>query len=98
MHFIQVDSNTFYGQDKRIGPAFIPGQGRGRYIFHRGTSVANPHGINIVQNKWYTVKVQVCGSSIMMKIWPQGDNEYPAWDMVTTDTSIPKRDRRFSGK
>lgn len=90
MHFIQVDSNNFYmarinASDQHL---YLDKVVAGTSSIG-GTSVANPHGINIVQNKWYTVKVQVCGSSIMMKIWPQGDNEYPAWDMVTTDTSIP---------
>jgi len=90
MHFIQVDSNNFYmarinASDKHL---YLDKVVAGTSSIG-GTSVANPHGINIVQDKWYTIKVQVCGSSIMMKIWPQGDNEYPAWDMVTTDASIP---------
>ncbi len=90
MHFIQVDSNNFYmarinASDQHL---YLDKVVAGTSSIG-GTSVANPHGINIVQNKWYTVKVQVCGSSIMMKVWPQGDNEYPAWDLVTTDTSIP---------
>ena len=89
MHFIQVDGSNFYmarinASDKHLyldkvvaGTASIG-----------GTSVANPHGINIKQDTWYTVKVQVCGSSIMMKVWPKGDNEYPVWDMSVTDSSI----------
>jgi hypothetical protein len=90
MHFIQVDSNNFYmarinASDKHL---YLDKVVAGTSSIG-GTSVADPHGINIVQDKWYTIKVQVCGSSIMMKIWPQGDNEYPAWDMVTTDASIP---------
>lgn len=90
MHFIQVDSNNFYmarinASDKRLyldkvvaGVATIG-----------GTSVAMPHGLNIEQDKWYTLKVQVCGSNISMKVWPRGDNEYPAWDLNVTDASIP---------
>jgi hypothetical protein len=90
MHFIQVDTQNFYmarinASDKHL---YLDKVVAGLDTIG-GTSVANPHGINIQQDKWYTVKVQVCGSSIMMKVWPQGDNEYPAWDMVTTDSSIP---------
>lgn len=90
MHFIQVDSNNFYmarinASDKKLyldkvvaGTSYIG-----------GTSVAMPHGLVVSLDKWYTVKVQVCGSQISMKVWPQGDNEYPAWDLVVNDTDIP---------
>lgn len=90
MRFIQVDSNNFYmarinASDKRLYLDKVVG---GTATIG-GTSVAMPHGLNIVQDRWYTLKVQVCGSSISMKVWPQGDNEYPAWDLTVTDASIP---------
>jgi hypothetical protein len=90
MHFIQVDSDNFYmarinASDKRLYLDKVVGG----VATIGGTSVAMPHGLNIVQDRWYTLKVQVCGSSISMKVWPQGDNEYPAWDLTVTDASIP---------
>jgi len=90
LHFIQVDSNNFYmarinASDNRL---YLDKVVAGTSSIG-GTSVANPHGLDIMQDIWYTLKVQVCGSSIMMKVWPRGNNEHPSWDLNVTDTGIP---------
>ena len=51
------------------------------------TSTA-PHGLPILANAWYTVKVQVCGSNISLKVWPQGGTEPGSWDVNAVDGSI----------
>ncbi|HRU39038.1 MAG TPA: hypothetical protein P5511_04115, partial [Candidatus Goldiibacteriota bacterium] len=90
MRFIQVDGNNFYmarinASDKRLYLDKVVG---GTAMIG-GTSVVSPHGLQVQLDKWYTVKVQVCGSQISMKVWPQGEIEYPDWDITITDSSIP---------
>ncbi|MCE5301280.1 MAG: hypothetical protein LLG37_10485, partial [Spirochaetia bacterium] len=90
LHFIQVDGSNFYmarinASDNKLYLDSVVGgtQQIGQ------VSVANPHGLDILQDTWYTMKIQVCGSSIKMKVWPSGDNEYPAWDFNGSDSGIP---------
>ncbi len=74
---ISSDSNDL-GFDKVVAGGF--------------SSVASsgaPHGMSLLANTWYTVKVQVCGTNITMKAWPQGSPEPAAWDINATDSSLP---------
>ncbi len=91
--FNYVDTNNYYmarissdsgdlGFDKLVGGSFSP-------VANVGSVGAGPHGLNILASAWYTVKIQVCGTSVMMKIWSQGSAEPAGWDINTTDSSLP---------
>lgn len=49
--------------------------------------VQNPHGLVMQCDQWYTVKIKVSGTSIMMKVWPRGEDEYPGWDININDAT-----------
>ncbi|HPD18342.1 MAG TPA: hypothetical protein PLF61_01620, partial [Candidatus Goldiibacteriota bacterium] len=51
-------------------------------------SITNPHGVTILCDAWYTVKIKVSGTNIMMKVWPQGTNEYNGWDINITESTV----------
>jgi uncharacterized repeat protein (TIGR01451 family) len=44
-----------------------------------------PVGFTIVYQQWYTIKAQVRGSNIKVKVWPQGTVEPAAWAIDYTD-------------
>lgn len=46
-----------------------------------------PVGFSIQNDSWYTVKVQVVGTTIKMKVWPKGTPEPAGWIVTRTDTS-----------
>ena len=73
---ISSDSNDI-GFDKVVGGTFSP-----------VAASASPHGLSLLAGAWYTVKVQVCGSNVMMKVWPQGGTEQATWDINAIDASI----------
>jgi uncharacterized repeat protein (TIGR01451 family) len=46
-----------------------------------------PTGFTFAYNKWYTIKAQVRGNNIMIKVWPQGQPEPVTWDINYTDAT-----------
>lgn len=46
-----------------------------------------PHGLDIVTEVWYTVKVEIVCNVIKAKVWPRGAVEPGSWDINWTDAA-----------
>jgi hypothetical protein len=48
----------------------------------------NPHGLVVQCDTWYTVKVEVCGTTLRMRVWPRDQAEYMGWDLTQTVSGV----------
>ena len=44
--------------------------------------------MTILQNKWYTLRMQAIGNNLKLKIWEKDTEEPDTWDIETTDSAI----------
>lgn len=74
---IQSDNNSITLQKDAGAGVVTPAGGSKNY----------PGGY-IVNDTWYTLKVQVSGSNIKLKCWRRDSTEPTYWDVNTTDTTL----------
>ena len=73
---MQSDSNSITLQKSVAGSGSNPPGGNKNY----------PAGY-VVNDTWYSLKVQVAGAEIKMRCWKRGDPEPPYWDVDVVDAS-----------
>ncbi|NEB57667.1 hypothetical protein G3I48_36140 [Streptomyces griseus] len=45
-------------------------------------------GLTYTPGVWYTVRLAITGSTLAMRMWPQGSTEPTAWQLSATDTDL----------
>ena len=59
----------------------------GKTVGGTWTSIATA-SINLSTNTWYSMRFEVVGSTLRMRVWPRNGTEPSAWTISLTDTSL----------
>ena len=84
----RVDANNFYAIRINSGSSLYIDTFVGGVQTIPAKTVSYPHGLTILNDTWYTVKTQVCGTTILVKMWPTSGTEPSGWDLNTTVSAV----------